>query len=381
MGTKSLVAVPVSEPVAIEDDFKIPFLLDAMCRNSNFTGRKMALEQLHEYVTTSKRISRISPVVSIYGLGGVGKTQLALEYAYRNQDRFHAVFWINAWNIRSVHTSFLKAAQRIIRHYASKHGGQDPPYADISRHLGLEDMVNESGDIETDGLSAGLLVDAVREWLGRDGNTEWLLIFDGSDGLEYAELSNFFPDSLVGHIIITSRRRPMARSFQEVELGAMNQQEACKLILNSSGSSESETGKTKLCCAPFSKLCLTFLADFEAGVRIVQTLGYFPLAISQAASYISKVGVSFRTYLRLLECEMEKRTGSDRAPLAALRNYPLSVRDTWEMSLGALEAHDPPAAHLLHLCSYFAHDNIPVEMLFLGMPQDPHYREFTPHRN
>lgn len=237
----------------IKDDFKIPFALDGRRQNPTFTGRKMALEQLHDHITVSNRTSRISPVILIQGLGGMGKTQLALEYAYRNRYRFHSIFWINAQNIRSIQTSFLEIAQSIVRHYASRHDDQDLPYAEIARHLGLEDIVNENGDIETDGFPASLFINAVKEWLGRNGNTDWLLIFDDSDGLEYAELSTFFPDTLVGHIIVTRRFRPTARSFQNINLSAMNEQEAFKLFLNTCGRSESEIGsKMKWCCTPFS---------------------------------------------------------------------------------------------------------------------------------
>lgn len=98
----------------------------------------------------------------------------------------------------------------------------------------------------------------------------------------------------------------------------------------------------------------------------MQILGYLPLAISQAASYISYGGVPWSEYLRLLACEIEKRTDKDRSSLAALQMYPRSVYQMWEINFGELETRDPPAAYLLRLCSYFACENIPVEMLFLG---------------
>ena len=107
----------------------------------------------------------------------------------------------------------------------------------------------------------------------------------------------------------------------------------------------------------------------------MQRLGYIPLAICQAASYISKVGVSNREYLGLVDREMEKQKDGDRSTLAAIQTYPESVCSIWEMSLGKLKAYDPPAVDLLNICSYFACENIPVEMLFLGMSQDLQLRK------
>ena len=130
-------------------------------------------------------------------------------------------------------------------------------------------------------------------------------------------------------------------------------------------------------CTPFNKLCLTLLADRKVGVRIVQTLGYNPLAISQAASYVSEVGVTLGEYLRLLDLEVEKQTNGERFSLGALRKFSESTLHTWEISLGAIKEQNPTAASLLHLCSYFACDNIPIEMLSLGTAQHLQFRKIN----
>ena len=119
----------------------------------------------------------------------------------------------------------------------------------------------------------------------------------------------------------------------------------------------------------FRFIASDFLADNGAAVHIMQRLDYLPLAISQAASYISKVGVSNSEYLKLIDSEIERQMCGYTSSLAALQTIPDSVRDLWETSLGRLEAYDPPAVYLLHMCACFACENISVEMLFLGMSQ------------
>ena len=130
-------------------------------------------------------------------------------------------------------------------------------------------------------------------------------------------------------------------------------------------------------CMPCNKLCLTLLADHEAEVDIVQTLGYLPFAINQAASYISMTGVTLREYLRLFDLEAEKQTNGDRFSLGALQKISESTLHTWEISLGAIKAQNPTAASLLHLCSYFACENIPIEMLSLGTAQHLPFRKIN----
>ena len=119
---------------------------------------------------------------------------------------------------------------------------QAPPFAEVAQHLGLQDIVNDNGDIETNGLPANLFINAVKEWLGRSGNTDWLLIFDNCDDFEYSELLAFFPDTLVGHIIVTRRLRPTARSFEAIHLPAMDEQESVKLFSRSCGACNFESG-------------------------------------------------------------------------------------------------------------------------------------------
>ena len=128
-------AKPPRFPTALPDIWNVPHL-----RNPNFTGRDALLAELHAALT-SGRAAAVTQAIS--GLGGVGKTQLAAEYAYRSAHEYSVVWWVRA---------------------------EDPAtalsdYVDLARRLGLK-TPEETGRA---------IVSAVRDWLSHNGG--WLLIF------------------------------------------------------------------------------------------------------------------------------------------------------------------------------------------------------------
>lgn len=125
-------------------------------RNPFFTGREDVLEFLHQQLRSSQTAA-ISQTQAISGLGGVGKTQTAVEYAYRYRQDYQAVFWIRAETKQELWTGFVE----------------------IARLLNLPQQAAQDSE-ET--------VQAVKRWL--DNYVGWLLIFDNADHPDVAQSLN-----------------------------------------------------------------------------------------------------------------------------------------------------------------------------------------------
>jgi hypothetical protein len=94
-------------------------------------------------------------------------------------------------------------------------------------------FIDETGRIILNETVLNQVVSAVREWLNRSGNTSWLLVYDNVDDLETFRISNFFPNSMFGNIILTSRRPECSRLGEGWELNVMQEQESITLLSKS----------------------------------------------------------------------------------------------------------------------------------------------------
>jgi hypothetical protein len=171
----------------LEDDFTVPFSLVGLSVTTHFVGREDELTAIHTTLTQSK--SRTIAVV--HGLGGMGKTQLAVAYAKKYQSIYSAIFWLNIRDQDSLKQSFSAMARRIRREHPST--GQ----------LGL--ITHETGLEE--------IVEAIIAWLSHGQNQEWLVIFDnydtpkltGHDETGTIDIRRFLPDADHGSILVTTR--------------------------------------------------------------------------------------------------------------------------------------------------------------------------------
>jgi hypothetical protein len=129
-------------------------------------------------------------VVVLHGLGGIGKTQLAVAYTKRFRDEYSAIFWVNIKDEVSIQLSFTKVATQILQQYPN------------ANHLGGLDLQKNDEVIE-----------AVKSWLSLPGNTRWLVVYDNYDNQKLANHGNnrginihrFLPSSYQGSVIITTR--------------------------------------------------------------------------------------------------------------------------------------------------------------------------------
>lgn len=162
-------------------------------RNPNFTGRDNLIAALHDSLNSGRTAERNQ---TVYGAGGVGKTQIALEYAYRHAEDYQLVWWL-----RSEETAALAA-----------------DYAGLYAKLGL---------LPTDVTDQGYMSGAVRRWLEQNGG--WLLVFDNAVRAE--DVSGYVSQSGTGHVLITSRNPGWHEIGVERQIEPLSSSDAVEFLL------------------------------------------------------------------------------------------------------------------------------------------------------
>ena len=236
-------------------------------RNVSFTGREGLLEELHRALTRGA-------AVALTGLGGIGKTQLALEYAYRHRDEYRVVWWVRADDEATL------AAD----------------YAGLAAALGLA---------EREAKEQAMVVAAVRLWL--EQNTGWLLVFDNAGSR--AAVRDYVPQGR-GAVIITSREPVWSGVATPFGLEVLAAEEAVAFLCK-------RTGDT----------------DSAAAAALAEALGRLPLALEQAAAYIEDTGGSLQHYRQLFEEHHAALLRQGRLST----EYPDTVATTWTLSIGKVD--------------------------------------------
>ncbi len=272
-------------------------------------------EQLHDKVDGQRQDSLI---VVVSGLGGVGKSQLVLNYLQENRCDYSASFWIDASRQVSIDRDFLQIYRLLI-------GGQATAESALPK---IEDVIQ-----------------VVKGWFnGRDGR--WLLVFDSADAIGDEEeddssldLAKYLPDSPGTHIIITTRNSS-ARDIttaQPIVVGKMEMAEAVDLFFK---------------CAGLKDRSQELEVD-----EIVEELGCLALAVNLAGHYTSKtprLGRDLRNYLP--EYRQRRKQLLGQKPKKLIHQYSESVLTTWEASFGAVERRSATAARLLILLAFLSYD-------------------------
>jgi tetratricopeptide (TPR) repeat protein len=288
---------------------------DYPLRNPNFTGRADLLSNLHESLRSSQNASRsqfagMTAVLphTLHGMGGVGKSLLAIEYIYRHAHEYDVVWWIPSERTTGIQASLIMLGQR----------------------LGLN-VTQEAN------AAVPLVLEALRRGQPH-GN--WLLVFDNAESPE--QVVPFLPKDGPGHILITSRDARWSQVARPIEVNVFARDES-KELLQRRGPD---------------------ISDGEAE-RLAEALGDLPLAIEQAAAWHFETGMPAQEYLRLLR---EKQV--ELLDLPAPIDYQIPVIAAWNVSLDQLEVRSPAALQLLQVCSYFASEPIPRTLLSKARGQE-----------
>ena len=211
--------------------YYLPFCYPEVRQNVTFIGREDLLEQLRENVEADSGRANMTEVV-LYGTGGMGKTQLALEYVHRHNEEYSSVFWINAASEQSLKLGFINIMQQLIQYHAQL--SDKPDYTEIGHLLGMTGKLDAAGKISVQQPAEEQhIISAVKQWFAAKANIKWLLVIDNLDDLESFDLSDYIPPCRHGTVIITSRRPDCVRRRRGVEVLQMQASEAEKLLVQS----------------------------------------------------------------------------------------------------------------------------------------------------
>ncbi|WP_433332322.1 FxSxx-COOH system tetratricopeptide repeat protein [Spirillospora sp. CA-294931] len=274
-----------------------PRIARTLPRNARFTGREEDLGRLRRQLRERGRAVVVP--VTLQGLGGVGKTQVALEYVHRYKTDYDVVWWIDCGQPQFV----------------------DSALADLGREIESRfEQIAPAGS--TDREMAALVLQA----LSRNEPVErWLIVFDNAEDVE--ELKRFVPSGR-GHVLITSRNRAWEKQGDTLPVDVFTRAES-----------------------------VTHLAGRVRGItsaeaqQVAESLGDLPLAVAAAGAWLAETGRSVADYLEEL-----RKPGP--APLAAnqLKDYSEPVARAWDLSLKQLGKRSPAAVRLFELCSLLAPD-------------------------
>ena len=215
----------------------LPAIWNVPARNPNFTGRGSDLDRLHAVLTGHPKPT----LCSLHGMGGVGKTQTAIEYIHRHADDYDLVWWINAEEAMGIGDQFIE----------------------LGREIGL--------DVVPD---VGVMVRSVHRAL-RD-RSRWLLVFDNTETPR--DVEHQLPPVGSGQVLITTRRDGFRALGDVLDLDVLEQADSVAMLQRR---------------APD-------LTRSDA-IAISRRLGDLPLALAQVAAYLDQTRLPASEYLRLLE--------------------------------------------------------------------------------
>lgn len=198
-------------------------------RNGQFIGRKSLLDALDVQVKANREQITGSVPVVLYGMGGVGKSQIANQYRYLHFKEYDYLFWISASSLKTLYSGFRSAAQEVISERVRSM--TTPDYDLIAKDFGIMGAVDGNGSLSGDEAYNEMIVDGMKRWFAK--YNRWLLILDQVDDLESFKVVNFIPQVVHGTIIMTSRRTACTMFGTGLMVPEMLESEGVELLLRS----------------------------------------------------------------------------------------------------------------------------------------------------
>ena len=288
-------------------------------RNPYFIGDEMRLVEMHDQLIAQKE--NVS-ILTVSGIGGIGKTQLVLEYAYRYLEDYDVVFWIRADTDEQINDDL----------------------ANIGHLLQLPETRKRKPN-------QAYLLNEVKRWFKH--HPGWLLILDNVD--EQVKINQLLLTLEGGHILLTTRTQSVANITQNILLEKMQPEEGALLLLRRSGVlPESAT------------LAATSISDHKEAVVLSRLLDGLPLALDQAAAYMKETLCSLSSYRQLYHRSHKELLERKSMYKNLYSDYDESVATTWIISFNQIQQF-AAAYDLLCFCSFLQADAMPENLLIEGV--------------
>ncbi|WP_166246125.1 FxSxx-COOH system tetratricopeptide repeat protein [Paenibacillus turpanensis] len=265
--------------------------------NPHFIERGNDLEMLREKLN-SGQLTAVTQTLA--GLGGIGKTQMAVQYAYKYRKEYNIIWWIDAEHEESIRADFSQLAKKL----------------------------SDDKDIESDE------VEFVREWLSR--NDKWLLLFDNA--IDYKEIESYLPSPQEGHILITSRNQDWP--IHPLVLSEFNRRQSIEFLMRRTNCSDA--------------------TQEQDASDLAAELGFLPLALEHAGAYIRRKRKSFKEYLDLYTSKKVELLAVEGIP----DSYHSTILTTWNISIESIKQESSLAEKWLDLFAYLGADQIPYSWFY-----------------
>ncbi len=297
----------------------VPPIFNLPHRNRNFTGRDELIARLRNSLTSG---NTAAVTAAVHGLGGVGKSELAIEYAWRWASHYSTIIWIRAETTATLGADFEALGDKLNLFNGDKPSEQAAVIETVREHL-----------LKTPG---------------------WLLVLDNAE--KPKDIEDATPRA-GGQVIITSRYTAWKGVAEPLPVDVWPAAEAQQFLLKRMAAEGTQTEE----------------ADRAAAAELANELGFLPLALEHAAAYCEQVELLLADYLKLFRENRLEMFRPETLGTEAGESETVTVSTTWNISLNRIRESEncPEAADLFNLCAFFAPDRIPLRIIREGAEHLP----------
>jgi tetratricopeptide (TPR) repeat protein len=280
-----------------------------------FMGRDKALDDLRTALETDSGAALVGS--ALHGLGGIGKTRLAIEYALWRETQYSALLFVRASDPATLNANLAALAAAEVLDLEEKEAPQD-----------------------------AMKIEAVLKWL--DGHPTWLMILDNvDDGAAVDAIGKLMARLKGGHVTVTARAANFPASLRPLELDVLDEDAATEFLLQRTRGDRAHAGD-----------------DEDNARELARELGGLALALEQAGAYITRQRIGFARYLALWREKRESVLKSfDRTTMSY--DHDVGLAATWAASVEKLT---PESRRLLDRLAFLAPDPIPESLIDVPVP-------------